>query len=450
MRSFFQDFEKDDEADINRVTKCKMHDMVHDFVQLLTENECLIVKRVGGSETISAQNARHLNILQVEGTKDDPSGPFSIWQTEKLHSCFLNGNEIPLNLFTHLKRVRTLSSYDCQLEHIPEEIGMLSQLRYLNLGFNQIKDLPGTIYDLYYLQTFNIEYCEYLCGLPAQGIHKLINLRHLLNLQTSSEFRFPDGFEKLTNLRTLGIFRVHQGNNNKLEWFKDLNQLSGALCIQIRGNVDELQATKADLKSKKFIKELKLSAVDARIQVIEALQPHPNLQILHLCCRHSPTWIITLTQLRKLALDGGDEIPIIADTDLPPIRKLPLLEELRLSSWGLKRVGFDFLGISNTTTTSIFPKLKELRFSRCRFWEEWEDISEEQQNNTNISIFPCLEKLILYGCHKLKALPHRLLHKASSLQRVRIESCGLLNSHYNPETGQDWIHLQYIPHVEFE
>ncbi|CAL8997686.1 unnamed protein product [Prunus brigantina] len=42
-RSFFQDFEKDFET--GAITGCKMHDIVHDFVQFLTKNECLIIER---------------------------------------------------------------------------------------------------------------------------------------------------------------------------------------------------------------------------------------------------------------------------------------------------------------------------------------------------------------------------------------------------------------------
>ncbi|XP_034208083.1 putative disease resistance protein RGA3 [Prunus dulcis] len=40
MRSFFQEFEKDD---LGNITGCKMHDVVHDFLQFLTENECFVL-----------------------------------------------------------------------------------------------------------------------------------------------------------------------------------------------------------------------------------------------------------------------------------------------------------------------------------------------------------------------------------------------------------------------
>ncbi|XP_021813074.1 putative disease resistance protein RGA3 [Prunus avium] len=46
-RSFFQDFEKD--FDTGTITRCKMHDIVHDFVQFLTKNECLLMDHAEGA-----------------------------------------------------------------------------------------------------------------------------------------------------------------------------------------------------------------------------------------------------------------------------------------------------------------------------------------------------------------------------------------------------------------
>ncbi|XP_030958412.1 putative disease resistance protein RGA3 [Quercus lobata] len=41
IRSFFQDFEKDEDND--QIIRCKMHDIVHDFAQLISKNECFTI-----------------------------------------------------------------------------------------------------------------------------------------------------------------------------------------------------------------------------------------------------------------------------------------------------------------------------------------------------------------------------------------------------------------------
>ncbi|KAL0376491.1 UNVERIFIED_CONTAM: putative disease resistance protein RGA4 [Sesamum calycinum] len=440
-----EDFE-DDKSGNNLIISCKMHDIIHDFAQFLTKKECLIVERCsGGAEIVSVQNARHLNMLRAKGTSG--TSPFSIEQAEKSRSCFCNTQVIPLNLFSHMKRVRSLSLRGCQMANIPREIGKLIGLRYLDLSDNPLEHLPETIYDLYYLQTLDIHDCSTLSGLPDRGIHKLINLRHLVNSgSTSSDFKFPQGFEELTNLKTLNEFSASSASGNNLGDLKGLNQLGGSLCILLHTDPGELEAKKADLKSKEFIQQLTLEVRSAPTQVVKALQPHPNLQTLVYQGRHLPTWIDSLNNLRELILfyirvqDHADPLPSLGE--------LPHLEKLALISWRMKHGGHDFLRINTSKSSSIFPKLKILQILSFEFWEEWEDISEEQENNTNMSIFPCLRVLQLQDCHQLKALPLRLLHKASSLQLLSICYCTCIYSRYNLETGQDRTLLSHIQCVK--
>ncbi|KAL0414690.1 UNVERIFIED_CONTAM: putative disease resistance protein RGA3 [Sesamum radiatum] len=452
-RSFCQDFTKD-EAGNNRIVTCKMHDIVHDFAQFLTKNECLIVERVdaGANQVVPAQNARHLTLLHTGGTTD--TEPFAIWPIEKLRTCFWDRNRNPYYLFSHLKRVRLLSLRACNLKDIPKEIGSLIHLRYLDLSHNFMKNLPETIYGLCYLQTLAVEHCYSLHGLPAQGIHKLVNLRHLLNSGGFIvDFRFPQGFEKLTNLRTLDEFRVYV-NGNKLECLKDLNNLGGSLRIVIGKYTDEHEAQRAYLRSKKFIQELKLTTGHGRIEATEALQPHPNLQILHFRGFPFPKWITTLPNLRSLIINGTHmACPRIAYS-LPPLGKLPLLEYLKVDEWGMQHVGHEFLGIGETEpsnsscTLVLFPKLRTLSFKDCKWWREWEDINEEREKDISIAIFPCLQELQLTGCWSFKTLPYRLIRKASSLQSLRMIVCYEPKKGYVQETRQDWSRLSHIPKVE--
>lgn len=63
MRSFFQDFEEDYDGNIVR---CKMHDLVHDFLHYLTKNEFFILE-VEGAESMELldDKVRHLTLTSA-------------------------------------------------------------------------------------------------------------------------------------------------------------------------------------------------------------------------------------------------------------------------------------------------------------------------------------------------------------------------------------------------
>ena len=64
--SFFQDFIKDEEDD--KIIRCKMHDVVHDFAQLMVKNECVTINSdiELGSDY---RNARHLYLEIPKGVQ---------------------------------------------------------------------------------------------------------------------------------------------------------------------------------------------------------------------------------------------------------------------------------------------------------------------------------------------------------------------------------------------
>jgi leucine-rich repeat protein SHOC2 len=61
---------------------------------------------------------------------------------------------------------------------LPASVGEMSNLRYLDLSFNTMEKLPGSITMLFNLQTLKLSHCYLLKELP-KDIDKLTNLSHL-------------------------------------------------------------------------------------------------------------------------------------------------------------------------------------------------------------------------------------------------------------------------------
>ncbi|CAI9779988.1 unnamed protein product [Fraxinus pennsylvanica] len=264
----------------------------------------------------------------------------------------------------------------------------------------------------------------------------------------------PQGVERLTGLWILSGFNAGRGSS-KLGYLRKLNQLRGSLLLDLR-DLSELEdlddAKNAELKNKKYIQKLSITfRGEVRVDIMEALQPPPNLHYFRMHGYEGtqlPVWITTsLNYLRVLNFSSFGNY-----SSLPPLGKLPMLEELEISAMdSMKYVGNEFLGILGTihklpSAETAFPKLRKLLFSECDNWEKWEDITGDEKDH--LSIMPCLRELEIDDCNKLKALPHCLLRMASSLEYLTVKSSLCLASLYGDRTGDEWDKISHIPHIK--
>ncbi|GAY62610.1 hypothetical protein CUMW_219210, partial [Citrus unshiu] len=280
-----------------------MHDIVHDFAQYLTRKEFAAIEVDGDENPLSLtstcqEKLRHLTLTLGLRAKF----PVSLFDAKKLRSLILfydaedqsAASPVLQGLFDQLTCLRALKIEDLGLGgktiEIPKGLENLIHLRYLQLS--AVKELPETCY------------CPILERLP-QGVGKLINLRHLI-FDADCLAYVPNGFERLTSLRTLSGFtlaRVGGKYSSKacnLEGLRNLNHLRRFLQIRGLGNVtDADEAKNAHLEKKKNLVHLILDFEDededeeedededdeneAKQEAIcEALRAPPNIETLEI------------------------------------------------------------------------------------------------------------------------------------------------------------------------
>ncbi|PWZ46372.1 putative disease resistance RPP13-like protein 1 [Zea mays] len=204
-------------------------------------------------------------------------------------------------------RVLSLSFYSSS--KLPESIGELKHLRYLNLIRTLVSELPTSLCTLYHLQLLWLNHM--VENLPD----KLCNLRKLRHLGAYvNDFAIEKpicqivNIGKLTSLQHIYVFSVQKKQGYELRQLKDLNELGGSLRVKNLENVigkDEAVESKLYLKSR--LKELALewsseNGMDA-MDILEGLRPPPQLSKLTIEGYRSdtyPGWLLERSYFENL------------------------------------------------------------------------------------------------------------------------------------------------------
>ncbi|KAK9923097.1 hypothetical protein M0R45_031531 [Rubus argutus] len=450
MRSFFQDIEKDE---IENISFCKMHDIVHDFLQFLTKEEYFAIESKGGEErtVLPAGNKyRHLTITFAGRGLFPVSFDYNCKSLRTITSfdCEITSLGNPESIL-QLKYVRTLNLSNNRLEEVPKEIGGLVHLRYLDLSQNQgLKKLPDTVCNLINLQTLRLEDCGSLEELP-EDMGKLTNLRHL-HVWRCWELKLPKTIGRLTSVETLDWVNIwgHDDviDNNeavfKLSDLRNMDHLNRSLGIYWRKEWKDAasDADKAKLVNKKHLLSLELSFWSAisgsmiQDETLSALQPNPNLESLEIwnysgttLCPH---WMKNMNNLTLLVFFQCGVCEVVP---LSVLGNLGSLETLTFEYMDkVKKVEFENSTSSSSLEQVLFPSLKHLEFSWIVQWEEWSDLDQE----SDCVAMPCLSTLEITRCPNLKALPHFL--RKTQLQELSIWNSEILSQSCKNTQGKEW------------
>ena len=236
--------------------------------------------RLSGRHELSLQGDQVEEILRDEGIADGELFSIASLKVVSLTSCqSLHGLSAAL---ANLKGLLTLTVSHCSLKVLPDEVGQLEELKFLDLSFNVLDSLPAALGHCKNLQTMNLSHNS-LQDLPSFG-NGIESLRRL-DLSHNRFEALP-----LTQLQPVGLQELiacdnqlkslseHIGNltllkdldvsDNKLEILSvELTSCSKLKSLNVEGNpikdrrLAKLLASHGSRKPKAIFDYLSTSAV---------------------------------------------------------------------------------------------------------------------------------------------------------------------------------------------
>jgi hypothetical protein len=340
---------------------CKMHDLMHDLAQSIMELECLSVEP--GKEVKAPDRIRYMSFPKY---LRNTSWNEHVRKVRSLHTCigassdtFTCASSKEHLLFVSKQKSLRVWEF-CNRTRTKISFSSLKHLRYLNLSETHNSVLLESITCLLNLQTLKLD-CFYLRKLP-NDIKHMKNLMYLGLSNFENLTRMSEGMGQLTRLQSLSCFIVGEDNSYQISELKGLN-LRGKLCIKDLDNVRNLEEAKnVDLIGKQNLHSLSLvwqrnntSHVSEHVEdVLDSLQPHSNLKVLHISNYHGskfPTWIqdLLIQDLVEISLGHCGRCE-----PLPPLGKLRFLKVLAITGMGgVKYLGNEFHGDSAISFLSL-------------------------------------------------------------------------------------------------
>lgn len=429
---------------------CRVHDLLRQLAWHLSGDEIFY----GEPESLGAKTLSKLRRASIYTKKDSVVLPDMDNEHTRVRTLniqcrsVIDGNTI----FNRFPRLRVLNLTGSPVQKIPGCIGDLIYLRLLDLDKTNIYCLPESIGSLKNLQILNLQRCVALHSLPM-AITQLCNLRRLGLCHTPIN-EVPKGINRLKFLNDLGGFPISSGSNNNTEiqdgWnLEELGSLSQMRRLDIikLERATPLYSTTSLLTYKKHLKVLYLCCsgwtseaysdedVSNNERIFEQLTPPNNLEdlsIVRFIGRRYPTWLCStiLSSLKHLELLGCKSC-----MHLPPIGQLPCLKYMKILGTNITKIGPEFVGFGvhklESVEVAAFPKLECLVFSDMPNWEEWTfnetaSVSVEASTPLTLKFLPCLEKLYIYGCPKLRALPLEIGQGTTRLRELHIRGANCL------------------------
>ncbi|KAJ0954275.1 putative leucine-rich repeat domain superfamily [Helianthus annuus] len=303
-----------------------------------------------------------------------------------VYQHFYLSNKVLIDLLPTLTLLRVLSLSHFAIREVPDSIGSLKHLRYLNLSETRLRhfDIRNT---------------------PLLG-------------------KLPLGISELESLQTLTKIIIGGGDDGlKINELKGLKNLHGEVSIEGLHKVQSATHAREATLSLKKITRLELQWVDVfdgfqmgslEKEVLNELKPNSDtlkeLSIMSYVGTQFSYWVgdPSFHKLVNMSIRGCRKC-----TSLPPFGLLPSLQYLSIQGKdAVEVIGMEVTGGGDVA----FPSLKFLSFEDMLGLGEW-----STKNEGLVAVFPCLHVLYITNCPQLTNVS---LQALTSLKVLEIDGCG--------------------------
>ncbi|KAJ8433910.1 hypothetical protein Cgig2_001839 [Carnegiea gigantea] len=434
---YLLDFERSENGEI---LMFKIHDLMHDMAQQASGKEIFIAD--SATMDLDKKTCHLCDSAPYDRTKD-----FITATTAKIRSYAQCGDrfgdaQFPMRaLLANWRSLRVLDLGDFRITYLPNAIGELLHLRWLNLDDNQeLKKLPKSLTKLINLQTLSVERCSKLEELP-EDFSKLINLRTLyVPHDKEGGLRYmPLGMEKMASLTRLNEFVLGQRKSSmkgevRLEDLRVPRNLRDSVEICISPNYKhskEYGGGGGYLCNTKYLKSISMEwpeeyeeEMTGNDDVLEDLQPHSNLKELIITNYPSNTdgAATTIAASFSTAVEITD-----SSIFFPSLENLELVNMPKLRGWWRRssRPGMRDGEIAGGQRRLLFPRLSRVTMAYCpnlrsiplgpaveTLFLEYSGIMEEDEDQKVVGDFERNEngEILMFRIHDLM---HDMAQQAS-------------------------------------
>uniref|UniRef100_A0A7N0RG33 NB-ARC domain-containing protein n=1 Tax=Kalanchoe fedtschenkoi TaxID=63787 RepID=A0A7N0RG33_KALFE len=384
-------------------SKFVLHDLVHDLAEYVSRGLCVDWKDINLQSRRLCFKKGEDEMLLYKSKVQKLSLLRTFLPMRSSHPQSYFHNKILSDMLSNFTFLRVLSLEGYSISVLPESVGDMKLLRYMNVSRTNIECLPQRICRLHNLQFLILRECERLKRLPA-NIDGLINLRYL---DVHPVKQMPDGIGTMKKLQFLSKFVVGKDKSEQMMELKDLTSLHGELEIYGLNNItDKEHVVAAQFGRKEYLEELVLNwgwkkERDTSLDksVLDAIQAHENLKELTVIGyggKRLSTWILGMTpsyniMMRSLYIDDCFNLET-----LPQLGNLPALMKLTINgSHCIQSLGEEFYGGSSNP----FPALQRFEICSMDALKTWSLPRRDRR------AFPSLKNLKIQKCPELMKFP---------------------------------------------